>query len=440
MPTEAAVVRPLPRPFGNASAFMKSFPRRASRGPALLLLALSSCAAAQTQVQSRTAAVPDPYYIGASQAFTRETNLVRAPDGSPAIADTISTTSLLGGMDRTIGRQRVYFNGAAQRSRYFDNRVYDNTGYSLAGGLDWSTAGRVSGTLSASASEQLAAFAQLLGTYSVERNIVNNDQFNAVARVGTVTPLTLEGTYAHQRLRYSAAAFAFAQYSQDSAGFSLLWRKSPLLTLGAGARLVQGRYPQGRFGDDPYTGRNADLSVIWVPSALSSFSGRLSYNRTRHGDASQRDFSGVTGNLQWIWQASGRTRLNTQLTRATGEDASFLSYLGGSPYASGNFSRVTDTLALNAQYAASGKITLEGNLRIVHRTLDNTVSTVAGTGSNTSGADDTRIVGLTARYAATRSLQLSCNVGRDRRTASTPLSYPYQASYAGCSAQFLLFP
>ena len=97
-----------------------------------------------------------PYYIGVAQTFTRDTNLLRAPDSVPAIGDTISSTSLLGGVNRSIGRQRVYVNGSAQYNRYRENSLYDNTGYSLVGGVDWSTVGRVSGSVNATTSKQLA--------------------------------------------------------------------------------------------------------------------------------------------------------------------------------------------------------------------------------------------------------------------------------------------
>ena len=405
-------------------------------------LALLSCAAAlPAQAQLYPGPTSYPYYIGVAQTFTRETNLVRAPDGIPAIGDTISSTTLLGGINRSIGRQRVYLNGSAQYNRYRENSIYDNTGYSLAGGVDWSTVGRVSGSVNATSSKQLATFGQLLSVYTPERNVINSDQFNAVARVGTVTPLTFEGTYTHQQLRYSADRFKFAQFSQDIGGLNLLWRSSALLTFGTGVRLIRGRYPQGPYGDDPFTGRGIDLSVNWTPSALSSLEGRVGYSRTQHEDVSRREFSGLTGNLVWNWQPTGKIRLTTQLTRATGQDASFISFVSGSSTANSSLSQVTNTLAFFGRYAATARIGLEGNLRVSQRQLDRTVAAAAaGTASNDSGSDTTRVLGLTARYDATRSLQLSCNIGREQRTTSSALSYAYRANYGGCSAQFTLFP
>ena len=379
-----------------------------------------------------------PYSIGLSETLTRETNLVRRPEGQPALGDTVSTTTLLGGFDRGIGRQRVYFNGSVRRSLYHDNPGYNNTGYQLSSGLDWSTVNRVSGLLSLAASRSLAPFGTN-GIFALERNVLSSRQLNAVARVGSVTPLTLEGSFAHQSTGYSAQRFKFAEFSQNSVGANLLWRSSSQLSTGVGLRVTQGRYPQGAFGDDHFTGRNIDVSLNWTPSAASSLAARAGYTRSRHDDASQRDFSGLTANLQWLWQPSGKWRLTTQYARTTGEDATFLALAGNSPGLAGLNSRVSDTLALNAAYLATGKITLEGNYSQVHRALSRSAS-IGTSASLIAGTDDTRVVGLTARYAVTRTVQVSCNVGRDRRTASSALSYGYTASYASCTAQVSLQP
>ena len=407
-------------------------PAAGARGTAWLaaVLALGCAAAAQAET--------GPYSIGVAETLARETNLVRRPEGQPPLGDTVSTTTLLGGFDRGIGRQRVYFNGSVRRSVYRDNPIYDNTGYQLSSGLDWSTVNRVSGTLNLAASRSLAPFG-FNGVFAPDRNVLNSRQLNAVARVGSVTPLTLEGSFTHQSASYSAPSFRFAEFSQNSVGANLLWRSNNQLTTGVGLRVTRGEYPQGAFGDDHFTGRNVDVSLNWTPSAASSLAARAGYARTRHDDVSQRDFSGITANVQWLWQPGGKWRLTTQYARATGEDATFFGLSSSSPGLTGLNSRVSDTLALNAAYLATGKITLEGNYSQVHRTLSRS-SSFGASATAVAGTDDTRMLGLTARYAATRTLQFSCNVGRDRRTASSALSYGYTASYASCTAQLSLQP
>src|SRR5436190_12161308 len=67
-----------------------------------------------------------PYYIGVSQAFTHDSNVLRT---STARSDTISSTGVLGGLDLTLGRQHVYGSLNAQANRHKNFDTLDNTSY-----------------------------------------------------------------------------------------------------------------------------------------------------------------------------------------------------------------------------------------------------------------------------------------------------------------------
>ena len=257
-----------------------------------------------------------------------------------------------------------------------------------------------------SANRSLAQFGAT-GVLALERNILTTRQLNTAARIGSVTPLTFEGTFSHQDVSYSAARFKPAEFSQNSLGANLLWRTSAKLASGVGLRYTRGEYPQGVFGLDRFKGSSVDLSLDWLPSGASSVTARAGYSRTRHDDASQRDFSGITANLQWLWVPNGKWRLTTQYNRSTGEDATFVAVVGGVPGATNTASRVTDVLALNAAYLATGKITLEGNYNQSHRNLSQTFTAGTGVATGTSGTDNLITLGLTARYLVTRTAQFS---------------------------------
>ena len=104
------------------------------------------------QISAGAAAQTSPWYLGASLALTHEDNVYRLPDGvaTPAgvsKADTITTASLLAGLDQPIGRQRLYGTASLRDNRFDRNRVLDNQGYALRAGLDWATGERIAGTL-----------------------------------------------------------------------------------------------------------------------------------------------------------------------------------------------------------------------------------------------------------------------------------------------------
>src|SRR5450631_4768822 len=84
--------------------------------------ALAACtggsAFAQDAATGRSLAPdPNPYYVGVSQGFTHDSNVFRIPSGP---SDNFSTTSLLGGFDQPISRQRIFGSGSVSLNRYFD--------------------------------------------------------------------------------------------------------------------------------------------------------------------------------------------------------------------------------------------------------------------------------------------------------------------------------
>ena len=98
------------------------------------------------------AAEPNPYYLGASLGWSHDNNLLRLgnTEATPAglqKADSITTVSLLAGLDQPIGRQRVFGNITAGHNSLSNNPIFNNDSYSLGTGLDWETAERISGTV-----------------------------------------------------------------------------------------------------------------------------------------------------------------------------------------------------------------------------------------------------------------------------------------------------
>jgi hypothetical protein len=158
--------------------------RRHALSPTLLALLLAGlCPLAGAE--------SNPWYLGVSQAFAYDSNLYRAdsdrdlnsgrnPGLSPLTrSDTISTTSLVGGIDQPIGRQRVFGNATIGYNSYSNNDYLNSSSYSLTGGLDWSTVERFSGVVSVAASEQQRKFSD---TNETEKNLERVNQVDAVFR------------------------------------------------------------------------------------------------------------------------------------------------------------------------------------------------------------------------------------------------------------------
>ncbi|MDP3083155.1 MAG: hypothetical protein Q8N44_05620 [Rubrivivax sp.] len=403
----------------------------------LFALGLSSAALAETS----------PYYIGASQTLTHESNLLRLSKTQAAPAgfsksDTVSSTALLAGFDQPISRQRVFGNVTLRANRLSHNSVYDNEGHALSAGIDWATVANLSGRVSASANRNLARFnAEELGLVT-KKNVEDTRQFEAVARLGVVTRYTLEASASHRSVSYSAAEYASREFRQDSGSLGLQYRPSSATRYGAALRLSHGQYPQfrplfgGGFEADRYDRRDIDFTASVAPSAVSSFEGRLSLGKTDYEIANQRDFSGVTGAFAWNWRPTGKVRFNTRLSRDIGQDSYFIDrgFFDGTI----DYSRVTTALRARADYDWSAKVSFNAVLGLAHRSLVRTLPTGLGVPTSASGTDRGTTLTLGARWTPTRTTVIGCDASSDERRGNSTLSANLSASSLGCYGQITL--
>jgi len=188
---------------------------------------------------------PSPYYIGASAAVTRNSNVFQQANAS-AQGDTYYSAGLLAGIDQMWGRQHLYANGSIASNRYQDFKQLDNTSYDLAAGLDWATIEKLSGTLRYDVRQGLVNYADanlLNATTLTTKDLQRTQQLNASARYGSVPGFAVDGGLTHRRVDFSAVEDR-RDYSQDVGRLGVLWGKSDLLTLGLGGRWTEGDYPQ----------------------------------------------------------------------------------------------------------------------------------------------------------------------------------------------------
>jgi hypothetical protein len=407
-------------------------------------------AAALALLPAWALAETSPWYVGVSQAFTHDSNVYRIGQSTVLPAhlqrsDSYASTSLLAGLDQPIGRQRLFGNVALRTNRFKDNESLDNESYNALLGADWATVNRLSGTLSAAATQNLARFNPDRDVPTVlSKNTERTQQLDAKVRLGVVTRWTGEASFSWRKVDYSADEYRSREFEQKAVSAGARYAPSNLLSLGAFLRRTEGRYDRyrsltsGGFAADRYDRNDLDFTGSWSPSAASTLSGRISLSQTEHSEALRRDFSGATGLVRWQWKPTGKLRVNTSLSRDTGEENTFLDFGSTQTLASESFSRTTTALRLQTDYELTSKIQLGAGAGYSRRSLADTFSFGNGTPIPRDGRDATSSYSLNARWLPTRSLQLSCDVSRDRRTASGGLSDAYSVTIVGCAGQFLL--
>jgi hypothetical protein len=382
-------------------------------------------------------AMAEERFIGVSAAYARDSNIYRL---SKRVGDAYTSLGVVAGLDQTISRQRFFANGSIYNNRYNERTELNNTRYRLSAGWDWETINHLSGNISTVLSENLVNYGSFVGEPALKKNLETSQNVALRVQYGGLSLLTLEGTAAVQHTRYSAVEYAAAELDQVSGGVGLKYRPRGALTLGSGVRYTKGKYPRvqktidGSYLGDVYNRYDLDLTATWEASGFSTVNARLSLGKQTNTGIQEREFSGLTGSLGWAYAPTGKLKFNTTLLRDTGASSSIFSLTNNQAGGLSDNSRLTNTLAVNAMYQATAKIRLNSDLRLSRRDL---VNTLAG-GTDIKGKDSLASLVVGASYEPLRSVLLSCELGRDVRSQSGDLSYPYQSTRASCMAQFTL--
>lgn len=417
-------------------------PRRPA--PVRLLAAAAALSALLPAAQAETS----PWYVGAGISYGHDSNLLRLADGVQAPegyskSDQILSTSLLGGLDQPIGRQRVYGNAVLRDNRYADNSLYNNQSYAVSMGLNWETVERLSGTLSGSASRQLSSFdVQEVGLLQ-RKNQESVRSIDGSLRWGLASLFTLEAAAGQRRVSNSLddTRIQARNYTQDVASLGVAWRPGATTSVGLGYRQTRGRYPRfgvdtdGAWVADRFDRKDIDLTATLQPSGASQLDLRLSSGKTEYDLNSQRDFSGVTGSLGWTWQATGKLRLTTRLARDTGQDSYAFNLLGLT--SAMDYSRITNSLSVRTDYAVSAKVAANLNLNYADRDLVRTLPSIFGN-LEATGRERYTGVALGLTWQPLRSLSVGCNLGNDTTRGSGALGTSLKSTSLSCFGQFII--
>ncbi len=390
-----------------------------------------------------------PYFIGLSQNLTYERNVLRLGNNVAAPpdlsrADTVSVTGVQGGINQPFGRQRGYANLSLRQVTYNNNSIYNNQAYTASAGLDWSTVERISGTLSGTLNRSLSSFGSF-GLGVQDKNYETAQGLNASISIGLVTEFSAEASFNHRQVRNSLQkrAVLSRDFDQDSGTLGVRWRPDAALNVGMVLRDTRGRYPKfqqvadGSFLADRFKQQGIEFNGAIQPSGLSTVDFRLGQTKTRYDLNQARDFSGLTGAIGWTWQATGKVRLTSRLSRDTGQD-SFAVAQFNVP-ATSDYSRVTDVLRVQADWDFSAKIAFNAAWQNYRRAYtQSTPSFLSANSTSASGRESGNELSFGVRWAPYRTSSFGCDASAEVRTASGELTVPMRNYNVGCFGQLQL--
>lgn len=395
-------------------------------------VAAVACALGLSSLQAQ--AQMGPWYVGLKQRLEHQSNVFQT--AANAVSDTVSTTSVVGGLDQPIGRQRLLGSATLGRAHYQKRSDLSHDQYSGTLGLDWETAGNLSGNVTVDAAQSLADFTPVGLPDVTTDNITRTFGARASARLGAPSArLGFDFGGALRRTRFDNPSYRIRDLDIDEIYGGLRYRPGGSLVLGLRLRKTQGEYPKfrnpapGRFTPEGFDRDNIDLIADWPLSGASTVNARLSFGKDRYDTVTARNFSGVTGAVAWRWQPTGRIVTNTSFTRNSGDDATVNFAPGQVPYAT-SAARDSNVLASSLDYDLTGKTKLRAG---VSASETSAVDLLLGTRTREFVTGVT--LGLT--WEATRAITAGCDLALRNRASRTGVP-GYDANVFGCYGQFVL--
>jgi hypothetical protein len=386
----------------------------------------------------------NPWYIGAAQGLTYDTNATRAQ--SPR-SDTYSSTSVFGGFNQSFGRQQVFGSGHVTYNKYFDFSNLDNTQYNLAGGLNWETLYNLSGTVRVAFGQN--ATTTVLGT-GFTNNTANTRDIRGTAAWGGTSSLSVEGMLGYSDTNYSNPGVTALDTSLGTASLALHYHGHGVWGTGIGVRYTQQRTPRagvvgGEFVGNNVDGRNIDFYFNYNPGATLRLDGRLSYTKTSNSGLASADFSGWTGYANATWVITGKSAVSLYAARDVGYNtnpfSSFtLVFINNVPVLSpvnGVYenNQRTSSAGLTYTYLATAKITVNAGLRYSQAHL--LTITLSGNGPpNGETLDTDKFAYIGASWAITRNWTLNANLSHEQRNLSGARDNHYTDNLYGLLAQY----
>ena len=209
-------------------------------------------------------------------------------------------------------QQKLFGTFTANKFEYDNFTFLDHFEYTADGGLNWKLGSILDGTLEALRDRTMVAFTN-----------VNNAQFvlqieqreNAKAGLEFIPDWRLEGSGYHRTVDQSYLNQGGLDLSESQEQVALRYLGLAGLTAGLSFAYTDGRYTGAGAEFNPdYRQTSFSFTSTYAPTGRSTFKGAVGYSDRRSAEANN-SISGITGELDYDNQITGKTSAHVQISR-----------------------------------------------------------------------------------------------------------------------------
>lgn len=326
--------------------------------------------------------------------------------GSTKLDETIQQLGAGFKADLPFSRQRLKANAVLYQADYSNFDSLDHTGSDLSSVLNWEIGNLFAGDLGLKYSRQLARFYEL--------QAVTKD-------MRTRKTLFATGGYRFHPSWRAVVDFSLVDLSQaqrselDRSEFSkaaeLQWSTTARTRLGTRIRHTKGNFDDSQIVsgsqiDNDFSEMEYSVVLYWERSKKSLFEGRVGVTQ-RDAKSDAKDFNGSTGQLNYAWLITDKTRIDSAIWRKTTTREELTVFV------------VANGLSIAPKWSATRKIQLGATLEYEARDFKGTSDSVAlveGTREDT-----VRSFGLSASYNPQDNIAFSMGYDKERRDSNFAL-------------------
>ncbi len=386
------------------------------------IILFSACLSALLLSPAAKADNADPINFVAGISEQHDNNLFR--ESASERSDNITAAYAGVQLDKQYSMQRFKadFTVTAYRYQKFDQLDFVSKDYDAA--WLWSLTPYLSGTLSAGRKQQLNTFEDYRSATSTLVNIKNirvNETQHFEADFSPHGVWHLLGGATRSTQNNSQSFIAEDSYTTNAldAGVKYDFRSGSAVTLMGHER--RGSYDnRSPSFDTRFNESEAEAKLSWLISGKSQLNARAAYVSRVHDNFSERDYSGVAGNLNYRWTPGGK--LSVTLSASSDLSSYQTDY---SSYTRNN------TLSISPVYAVSDKVTLRATASISKRSFLGDVGP-----PSSERVDTSKSLSLGVDWTPLRSISVGASLARTSRD-SNYTGLDFTDTTAGINANLL---
>lgn len=324
-----------------------------------------------------------------------------------------------------IGLQMLRFDGWIERNNYQNFNSLDHTAFDAKFDWDWEVGRLWRGTIETGYSRGIASFQEF-------RNLDKNVTTRRITSADAGLQFLPDWEWVLGARRRSTSFDKRSDLDRvESTGFTEVHYDSPVKTrIGLRAEVTKGdlnrdeRLPDGTvLGNDYVETQYSVVLGVEGSEDLSYLTGRFGFTQRKFDDRPERDFSGPTAHLSYLWKVTANTGLRLSAWRELqAQNNEIVNYL------------VSQGYSLEPIWQATIKLRVHGHYSFQNRDYQ---------GRDTPGnlnagrEDDLHTIGLGIDYQALPNLYLSLEARHQSRDSNREIrKFDYEEVSAGVTYEF----